>query len=351
MPQFIDYFVNARIKKWIIHSIRNEYGQSVLNLSESHHPNLSEEQQAIITNYFLGGFKSDEYFGFDLDKTSETSVYSSIRSMFLAPVEFVTMSQRIVEKFESCIEVDKLDETFLMCAEFEGALFNGEEVRAIGVFRASNKQKFAEFDQELSPISMEIRTGHSLTKPDFAAVVFDTLDREGYRMLILDPDRKGAVPSLWSSDFLQTKAVKSGFGMTTNYMDMCKSFIVEQMPKEFEMDRATQASFLNKSSSYFKKADEIDTETFVAEVFEQSDIIDSFDKFKDQFVSERQIEIDDRFAASKPAIRQGNKDFKSVLKLDKNFHVYVHGNREMIEQGFDAERGLKFYKIFFKEEK
>ena len=41
--------------------------------------------------------------------------------------------------------------------------------------------------------------------------------------------------------------------------------------------------------------------------------------------------------------------FKGVLKLDKNFHIYIHGNRELIEQGIDKD-GRKFYKIYFERE-
>ena len=40
--------------------------------------------------------------------------------------------------------------------------------------------------------------------------------------------------------------------------------------------------------------------------------------------------------------------YKSVIKLDKNFHIYVHGSRQLIEQGED-EHG-KFYKLYFNEE-
>ena len=40
----------------------------------------------------------------------------------------------------------------------------------------------------------------------------------------------------------------------------------------------------------------------------------------------------------------------SVLKLDKNFHVYIHGKREYIEKGFDEEKGMHFYQLFFEEE-
>jgi hypothetical protein len=41
---------------------------------------------------------------------------------------------------------------------------------------------------------------------------------------------------------------------------------------------------------------------------------------------------------------------KSVIKLDKNFHIYIHGERQMVEKGYDAEKQLNFYKLFFKEE-
>ncbi|MES1226514.1 MAG: nucleoid-associated protein, partial [Bacteroidota bacterium] len=44
------------------------------------------------------------------------------------------------------------------------------------------------------------------------------------------------------------------------------------------------------------------------------------------------------------------KVFKSVLKLDKNFHIYIHGRRDLIEKGIDEITGKKFYKIYFEEE-
>jgi len=33
----------------------------------------------------------------------------------------------------------------------------------------------------------------------------------------------------------------------------------------------------------------------------------------------------------------------------KNFHIYIHGRRDLIEKGTD-ESGKKFYKIYFEEE-
>ena len=50
-----------------------------------------------------------------------------------------------------------------------------------------------------------------------------------------------------------------------------------------------------------------------------------------------------------PIPPSGNRRaYKSVIKLDRNFHIYVHGNRNLLEQGED-EKG-KFYKVYYQEE-
>jgi predicted transcriptional regulator len=46
--------------------------------------------------------------------------------------------------------------------------------------------------------------------------------------------------------------------------------------------------------------------------------------------------------------RYVSKEMCNII-IDKNFHIYVHGNRNLIEQGID-ETGRKFYKIYYQEE-
>jgi hypothetical protein len=78
-------------------------------------------------------------------------------------------------------------------------------------------------------------------------------------------------------------------------------------------------------------------------------VIASFRKFDDNFRAENKLELPDTFEISAQAVKKQAKIFKSVLKLDKNFHIYIHGDRELIEQGSDPD-GRKYYKIYFKEE-
>ncbi len=59
--------------------------------------------------------------------------------------------------------------------------------------------------------------------------------------------------------------------------------------------------------------------------------------------------IKDSFEISVQAVKKQTRIFKSVLKLDKNFHIYIHGNNELIEHGIEKD-GRKFYKIYFENE-
>jgi hypothetical protein len=81
---------------------------------------------------------------------------------------------------------------------------------------------------------------------------------------------------------------------------------------------------------------------------EQPEIIESFKQYKSAYQQEREIDIADDFTISDSAVKKQSRVWKSVIKLDKNFHIYVHGNRNLIEQGTD-ENG-KFYKIYYQEE-
>ena len=59
-----------------------------------------------------------------------------------------------------------------------------------------------------------------------------------------------------------------------------------------------------------------------------------------------EVDVNDHFEISKNAVKKQARFFKSIIKLDKNFHIYVHGNRKMIEQGVDDE-GKKYYKLYY----
>jgi hypothetical protein len=126
-------------------------------------------------------------------------------------------------------------------------------------------------------------------------------------------------------------------------MRVCKDFVAEKLPEDFEVSKADQIDILNRSMNYFKTHEVFDKPEFEQEVLQQPELIESFRGF-----DSTDIPMDMTFEIAPDAVKKQSKIFKSVLKLDKNFHIYIHGDRSMIENG--EEGGKKYYKIFYEKE-
>lgn len=131
-------------------------------------------------------------------------------------------------------------------------------------------------------------------------------------------------------------------------LSLTKRFIKDELPQQFDVTKADQADMLNKSVKFFKENDNFDLREFTKEVMENPDVIKSFKKYKTTYEQNYEMDIADNFAISENAVKKQARFLKSVIKLDKNFHIYIHGNREMIEQGEDKKG--KFYKVYYNEE-
>lgn len=89
---------------------------------------------------------------------------------------------------------------------------------------------------------------------------------------------------------------------------------------------------------------------FTAEVLQQPDIVEAFKDHKEKYERLNGVNLKSNFDISTDAAKKMQKIFKSVIKLDKNFHLYIHGDEGMIERGYDEEVGKNFYKVYFEKE-
>ena len=105
----------------------------------------------------------------------------------------------------------------------------------------------------------------------------------------------------------------------------------------------------NSVGNCFVTHETFDKKEFEQDVLHHKNLIQSFQNYNEQYEKENEVQLQDGFEISAQAVKKQARVFKSVLKLDKNFHIYIHGDRELIEQGIDAD-GRKFYKIYFQNE-
>lgn len=344
-------FSAAQITRMVIHFVGNKAKEEGVILSENHLRPLAVEEEELFLRYFLKPFEAEEYHAFHHHtKLEMNEAFSYLQHVFETPTEFLPSSNDLARHLHECTDHPRINGGEFYMVHFADIAVDGEAVEAIGLFKSERKNFFLNVEPGTETFAINFEEGIDIRKLDKGCLILNQHREDGFKVLIHDALAKGEEAQYWKEDFLNVQPIASEYAQTKNYMNMCKSFVTEQLPEEFQVDRATQIDLLNRSSEYFKGHDDVSTQEFTQEVFEQPEVIDSFNQYREQYSQTHGIEIEDEFQSSPQAYKHNKKFFKSVLKLDKNFHIYVHGNRENIESGYDAERGMKFYKVFYNEE-
>jgi len=201
-----------------------------------------------------------------------------------------------------------------------------------------------------SDYQVDYEDGISINKLDKGCLILNTHKDKGYVVAVVDNLGRGAEAQYWKDEFLKVRPSNDNYHTTQNYLDVCKQFVTSQLEQEYEVNKTDKIDFLNKTVDYFKHNQSFEEDGFLESVFQDNEVIKSFKTFKDEYSAENAVDINDAFEISNAAVKKQARVFKSVLKLDKNFHVYIHGDKSLIEKGYDAKVGKSFYKIYFDEE-
>jgi hypothetical protein len=337
------------ISKISVHQVGNKGNQETIKLSNGY-LNLNTEVKEVLVNYFIKPFNLNEYFNLYHDSDlAMNEVYSYASLIFDNPESLFEQSINIAKHLYENSTHPKIKGGEFYTAYFKNCELDGEIVDAIGLFKSENKDTFLKVHSMDNAFDIETDEGVNINKLDKGCLIFNTTREEGFVVAIVDNTNKGTEAQYWYDDFLHVRQRKDKYFDTQNMLTMCKNFVSTELPEKFDASKADQADYLNKSVAFFKENDSFDMDKFTNEVIAQPDVIESFNSYKNNFQEDYKIEIADNFEISNAAVKKQSRSFKSIIKLDKNFHIYIHGNREMIEQGVDVN-GRKYYKVYYNEE-
>ena len=337
------------LSKIIVHKVGNKINQESLVLSQEE-LKLEDDMKELLQDFFLKNFKSEEQFRFYSDSyLVNNPVYSSVSEIFEDKNKFVWESENLAKHLYEITENPRVQSGELFIVYFEGEEnADGNKIDSIGIFKIENKNPFLKIFPQNETFEIEKDYGIGLSKLDKGALIYNTGKETGYAVSVIDNNKNGDI-YYWFEDFLKVKQRDDEYFHTQETLAVYKDFITKQLPTEFEVSKADQADFLNKSINFFKEKEKFDFEEFTNEVLEDKNVIESFSNFKSDYENDMQVSISEDFAINEAAVKKQSRGFKSVIKLDKNFHIYVHGDRKMIETGQD-EKG-KYYRLYFEEEK
>ncbi len=346
-------FTNCNIIDVIAHQVGNQTNDEELILSTSLLNTEDTRLRELLIKYFLYPFKDiEEFYSFTFSDEDFTlnPIYQYVTSIFSEKKRFKEISESIAKYLYEIALHPQIKSGDLFVVTFENINVDGELVKAIGFFKSENRQEFLQLNKTSKEFSLRYEDGINIDKLDKGCLIFNTEKETGYRISVVDKSNKSNDTQYWVDFFLNVKPIKTNFLQTNQFLGITKQFVTKQLSEEFEISKADKIDFLNRSVDYFKGNETFDKQGFEEQVFGDSNIIESFRKFDQTYRQENEVELADSFEISPQAVKKQARAFKSVLKLDKNFHIYIHGNTELIEQGMD-ENGRKYYKIYYEEER
>lgn len=336
------------ISKLIVHQVGNKNNGDGVRFStiETKYENIEEYFKYLLNN----SFKFEELFGFYFTPNIELNpVFQFITLIFDNSISFIEQSLNCARFLYDNSLHPKIKGGEFYTVYFKDCIVDGITTDAVGLFKSENKDTFLKVFPSGDGFEIESEKGVNINKLDKGCLIFNIEREKGYVVAVVDNTNKGAEAQYWIDDFLHVRPRRDEYHHTQNILTLCKNFITKELPQQFEVSKADQVDYLNRSVQFFKERDNFDMQEFANEVMGQPAVIERFNQFKQDYHQEQEVELSDQFTISAPAVKKQARVFKSVIKLDKNFHIYVHGNRQLIEQGVD-EDGRKFYKIYYQEE-
>jgi hypothetical protein len=342
-------FSQVVIDQLVIHQIGCKAQGEPVKFSKTPYQMLQDEAVGdLLISYFFRPFKSEAFFNFThSDDLANNEAYALALQLFDDPASFMQVSMAMANRLYEASNHSMIKGGEFYMVLFRNCVVDGEVVDGLGIFKSETKETYLKVYMKDQNFELGAQEGINVKRLDKGCIIFNTERDLGLKVCSVDNVNKGNEARFWRDDFLGLKPREDNYYFTNSYMKMCRDFAGEVFNTENKVPKADQIDLLNRSIEFFNKKDSFSEQDFQQEVIRQPEAINAFNQFKEYYEAEHEMPLLTEFDISKSAVQGEKRHFKSILKLDKNFHVYIHGKKNYIERGFDNDKGLNFYKLYF----
>tara|TARA_R110002012_G_C11674982_1_gene613576 strand:+ start:5350 stop:6399 length:1050 start_codon:yes stop_codon:yes gene_type:complete len=340
---------NASISKCIIHKVGNKHNSTKNAFSEKE-VIFDEASYELMLPFLLRPFASvvQSYrFNHHADiSLNEINTYSN--QIFADDDNFIETSQHIVKHLFEQSNSAQIKTGDVLVVLFEGIEFNEMTTNAIGIFKIENKVNFFQTYLENNSYDVLVQKGISSKKVDKGCLILNQSDTEG--RIIFSADNNNYDTQYWTNHFLNIKYADDANSHTQQYIELCKDFSEDIL--KISYGNQEQNTFLAKTIDFFKEHEVVNVETFKDELFEEDKHKTLFDDYKKTFESEKNLVIRNQFDVAEMVVNKEKKKIKTEIKLDTNIQIKLDidapkASSEYLERGYDEDKKMHFYKVFF----
>ncbi len=340
---------NASISKFIIHKVGNKFNDTKNAFSEKL-VDFDEASFDLMLPFLLRPFSSVvQSYRFNHHANialNEINSYSA--QIFNDDDAFIEVSKHIVTHLYEQSTSANIKTGDVLVVMFEGIEFREITTNAIGIFKIENKVNFFQTYLENNSYDVLVQKGISSKKVDKGCLILNQSDTEGN--IILSVDNNSYDANYWLNQFLNIKYADDANNHTQQYIELCKEFSTEILKTTYGAQQ--QNTFLAKTIDFFKENEVVNVERFKDEIFEEDKHKTLFDDYKKTFEDEQNLIIRNQFDVAESVVNKEKKKIKTDIKLDTNIQIKLdidapEASSEYLERGYDEDKKMHYYKVFF----
>tara|TARA_R110001632_G_scaffold126424_2_gene239964 strand:- start:2634 stop:3689 length:1056 start_codon:yes stop_codon:yes gene_type:complete len=345
---------SAQIESLSIHRVGNKSKVEGVFLSSDPYP-LTDELTPLIKEFFFKPFreKEENYYKFMHETDLEFhTLYNIVTKVFDNPSATHLLSEEITKHLYDQSEHPHIKSGEVYIAHIENISIDNIKVDGIGIFKSELKQDFLQFRESGENLEMMLEQGINLNKIDKGCLILNYKQEEGYKVLSVDSNRYDT--KYWLENFLGVEMFEDDNFYTKKYLKFCQDFAKDVvLPAE---DKKEEVLFMNRAVNHFAKNDSFNETSFMNEVLENPELIPEFRNYKQEQAPKYKIEDLTDFSISNKAVSSQRKKIKNLIQLDTNIQIkldFVNGEsaEKYVEKGWDEEKQMYYYLVYFNKEK
>ncbi|WP_248723977.1 nucleoid-associated protein [Seonamhaeicola sp. ML3] len=342
---------NASIAKCIIHKVGNKFNDTKNAFSEKI-VEFDEASYDLMLLFLLRPFSSaTQSYRFNHHANVNLNEINSYSAQIFNDDDFIEVSKHIVMHLYEQSNSANIKTGDVLIVLFEGIEFNEITTNALGVFKIENKTNFFQTYLENNSYDVLVQKGINSKKVDKGCLILNQSDAEGN--IIFSADNNNYDAQYWINHFLNIKFADDANSHTQQYLELCKDFSEEVIKHSYGLQE--QNTFLAKTIDFFKENEVVNVERFKDELFEEDKHKSEFDTYKKSFEDGQNLVIRNQFDVVERVVNKEKKKIKTDIKLDTHIQIKLDidapdASTEYLERGYDEEKKMHYYKVFFNAE-
>jgi len=344
----------AEITKCILHKVANKFNSGQNAFSENL-IRFDQESYDLMSSFLLKPFinltQSYRFTNHQDVRLNELNKFAS--EVFADENSFVDYSKNIVTHLFEQSNSAQIKTGDVLVVFIEGIEYKDVLTEAIGIFKIENKVNFFQsYLDDNQSFDVVVQQGISTKRIDKGCLILNTSDAEGTVVLSVDNNNYDA--QYWVKNFLSVKLADDFNSHTQSYLELCKEFSEDVLKPEF--GKKEQGNFLANTVDYFKEHEAVDYNEFKEEIFGEEKHKSLFEDYKKHYEQLNDVLIRNNFDVSDVVLKKEKTKLKTLIKLDTNIQINLDVDApdaasEYLEKGYDEEKKMFYYKVFFNEEK